>query len=203
MRRSLLSKTSMHKVYVCEGLVLTKRGVGEANVLISIFTRELGLVRASARSARVEHSKLRYGLEPLTRARFSFVRGKNEWRLTGVEAATRTLVAGSPARARQAGKVAKLLLRLIHGEEVAPELYTSVTEGLGALVRAPGEREAESVESVLVLKVLYHLGYLPHTPELTGFIDADFFSSQLAGEVEASRARLLKAINESLQATGL
>ena len=193
----------MYQIHVCEGVVLGKRGVGEANTLVFILTHDLGLVRAVARSARVEHSKLRYGLEPLTRARFSFVRGKNEWKLTGAEGITRVLVPNEPAFARQAGRVAKLLLRLIHGEEVAPALYTSVVEGLSALAAAHGVREAESVESVLVLKILFHLGYLPHTPELRGFIDADFFSLELAGEAERSRALLIRTINESLSATGL
>jgi recombinational DNA repair protein (RecF pathway) len=99
--------------------------------------------------------------------------------------------------------VAKLLLRLVQGEEVAPALYESVKGGLTALARAPETREAESIESVLVLKILYHLGYLPHTKELKGFIDADFFSLELAEEVTRSRRLLLRAINESLQATGL
>ena len=193
----------MHHLHVCEGVVLSKRGVGEANTLVSVLTRDLGLVRAMARSSRVEGSKLRYGLEPLTLARFSFVRGKHEWRLTGVEKASRALTPHESVRAGQAGRIAKLLLRLVQGEEVSTPLYTSVREGLEALARAPGSREAESIESVLVLKILYHLGYLPHTTELKAFIDADFFSLELAEEAAASRARLLRAINESLQATGL
>lgn len=186
-----------------EGILLRKRAVGEANVLVSILTRELGLVRATARSARVEHSKLRYGLEPLTRARFSLVRGKHEWRLTGIERVSRDFAACSPLCRRQAGKVATLLLRLIHGEEIAPELYDTVSAGLGALARAQDTQESESIESVLVLKILYHLGYLPHAVELKAFIDADFFSLELTQEAARSRSLLLRAINESLQATGL
>jgi DNA repair protein RecO (recombination protein O) len=193
----------MHKIYVGEGVVLRKRGVGEANALVTILTRELGLVRATAKSSRVEHSKLRYGLEPLTRGRFSLVRGRNEWRLTGVEKVDRVFAGGGVTQARRAAKVTTLLLRLVQGEEVAPQLYDSVIAGFAALARTPGTQEAESIESVLVLKVLYHLGYLPHTAELKVFIDADFFSLELAGEAARSRARLLRAINESLQATGL
>jgi DNA repair protein RecO len=193
----------MYEVRVCEGVVLRKYGVGEANTLVSILTPDLGLVRATARSARVEHSKLRYGLEPLTRARYSFVRGKNEWKLTGVEHVSRSCAPKNTAQAQQAGRVATLLMRLIPGEEVAPALFTSVVEGLEALARAPDLRAAQSVESVLVLKILYHLGYLPHTPELTGFIDADFFSLELAEEAARSRRLLMRAINESLSATGL
>jgi DNA repair protein RecO len=193
----------MYELKVCEGIVLGKRGVGEANVLVPILTRELGLVRALARSARAENSKLRYGLGILTLARFSFVRGKQEWKLTGVESVSRVCVSPDIVRARQAGRVVKLLLRLIHGEEVSKELFESVKSGLQVLARARETAEAESIESVLVLKILYHLGYLPHTPELRSFIDADFFSMELAQKAARSKRLLMRAINESLQATGL
>ena len=59
----------MHEKYITEGIVLGKRGVGEANTLVFILTELQGLVRAKATSARREASKLRYGLEPLSRGR--------------------------------------------------------------------------------------------------------------------------------------
>ena len=52
----------MYRKFGTEGLVLQKRGVGEANVSVVLLTRELGLVRATARSARREASKLPYRL---------------------------------------------------------------------------------------------------------------------------------------------
>src|SRR5579859_3735252 len=112
----------MYDIFATDGIVLGKRGVGEANTLVSVLTREFGLVRPTARSTRVERSKLRYGLEPLTRARFSLVKGKREWKLVGVEHINRDFM--TPAlshRARAAlGRVSKLLLRLITGEEPTP-----------------------------------------------------------------------------------
>src|SRR5688572_2673634 len=103
----------MHKIFVTDGIVLGKRGVGEANTLVWLLTHDLGLVRVSARSARVEVSKLRYGLETLTQARYALVRGKSEWKLTGVENVSRTLTGGEASRRTRCGKIAKLLLRLI------------------------------------------------------------------------------------------
>src|SRR3989344_164867 len=88
----------MHQLHVCGGVVLGKRGVGEANVLVFILTSELGLVRAMARSARAESSKLRYVLESFTHARFTLLRGKNEWKLVGVEQASRVCAGASYAR---------------------------------------------------------------------------------------------------------
>ncbi|HEV7449742.1 MAG TPA: DNA repair protein RecO [Candidatus Paceibacterota bacterium] len=192
----------MHKIFVTEGVVLGKRTAGEANTLVSILTRELGLVRASARSARVEQSKLRYGLETLTLGRFSMVRGKHDWKLTGVENVSHAFVQGGKDSRQRCGKIAKLLLRLIHGEERVPALYATVAEGLAAIARTSTTVDAEAIETVLVLRVLAHLGYLPHTQALAQFIEGEY-SVELSAEALKSRSLLVRAINESLIATGL
>jgi recombinational DNA repair protein (RecF pathway) len=180
----------MHKIHSTEGLVLAKRGVGEANVRIVLLTEGLGLINASARSSRFEHSKLRYGLEPLRR-------------LTGVEQISRDCIGGGSARRQASGRIARLLLRLVQGEEPLVELYRAVREGLLFLAAATSEQDAQAVECVLVLRVLAQLGYLPHTQELAPFIADTFFSVELAAEAAKSRTLLIRTINESLQSTGL
>ncbi|HEY4501608.1 MAG TPA: DNA repair protein RecO [Candidatus Paceibacterota bacterium] len=192
----------MHKIHVTDGVVLGKRGAGEANTLVSILTEELGLVRAKATSARVEGSKLRYGLETLTHARYCLVRGKYEWKLTGVEGVSHALKGEERDRRVRSGKIAKLLLRLVNGEEPVPALYKTVIEGLGAIAGAATPADAEAVEVVLVLRILSHLGYLPHTQALAQFIEGEY-SVELAAQALKSRATLVRAINESLIATGL
>lgn len=191
----------MHDKYITEGIVLGKKGVGEANTLVYILTSELGLVRAKATSSRREVSKLRYGLETLSRGRYTFVRGKAEWRLTGVDDASRELLASTPAQRKRLGQVAKLLMRLVLGAERTPELYKTVQEGFGALART--EENADSLECVLVLRILAHLGYLPELPALAPFVESDRFSPELAMQAAVSRRLLIKLINDSLQATGL
>lgn len=193
----------MTKVVACEGIVLGKRGVGEANTGVLILTDELGLVRAAARSARRDRSKLRYGLEPFTVGRFTFVQGRSEWKYIGGEKLSRELL-GAPAAARAAaGRVAKLLMRLIHGEERAPVLFASAREGFVLLAQAQRREEVEALECVLVLRILFNLGYLPKTPELSPFLEDGGFSVALAAEAARSRSALIKTINESLSATGL
>jgi recombinational DNA repair protein (RecF pathway) len=170
--------------------------------MVSLLTREHGLLRASARSARVEASKLRYGLEPLTYGMYSLVRGKREWRLIGAERLSRECISTSAARRRVAGRVLSLLLRLIQGEEPIAGLYTVVVEGLACLARATNEQEAEALECVIVLRSLAHLGYLPTTPALSSFIE-ETYSVELAARALESRALIVRTINESLSATGL
>jgi DNA repair protein RecO (recombination protein O) len=191
----------MHQIQITNGIVLRKRAVGEENTLVFIFTEELGLVRAVARAGRRENSKLRYGLEPLTQGRYSFVRGRHEWRLVGVEDISRELVAAEPLQRRRMGQVASLLMRLVLGAEPNAPLYKTVVEGFATLARVSAE--GDSVECVLVLRILANLGYVPELPALSPFITDDPFSPELAAQAAASRALLIKLINDSLQATGL
>ncbi len=190
----------MHKIQVTRALVLRKRGVGEANTQVTLLTEELGLLHASARSARSEVSKLRYGLEMLTEARYSLLRGRNEWKLVGVEAVER--LEAETARAHQQAKVARLLLRLVHGEEKSSELYTLVREGLRILGSASSDEDAEALECILVLQLLTSLGYVPQTPHSTWFV-TNGYTPESIERAKQERRTLVRVINESLSASGL
>src|SRR3989338_2621823 len=157
----------MYEKYITEGIVLGKRSVGEANTLVFILTRELGRVRAKATSSRREASKLRYGLETLSRGRYTFVRGKQEWRLTGVCEVWREFLGTTPAQSKRLGQVSRLLMRLGLGAGHTPELYKTVCGVFESLAHT--EENADSVECVLVLRILAHLGYLPELPALAPF----------------------------------
>src|SRR3989338_11447462 len=116
----------MHEKHITEGIVLGKRSVGEANTLVFVFTKDLGLVRAKATSSRREISKLRYGIETLSRGRYTFVRGQAEWRLTGVDDVSREFLGTTPAQSKRLGQVSRLLMRLGLGAGHTPELYKTV-----------------------------------------------------------------------------
>ncbi len=192
----------MHRIEVSEGIVLLKRPLGEAHTLVFVLTAKEGLLRAKATSTRAETSKLRYGLEPMTHARFSFVQGRYEWKLTGVEAMGRLLSERSDARAA-AGRISKLLTRLIRGSQEGSALFETVKEGLELLAHADLPNTVASTECILVLRILAHLGYLPQTPALSPFVEGDFASAELAISAQQSRAFLIRTINESLMQTGL
>ncbi len=190
----------MHQIVTTDAVALGKRGVGEANVLVFLLTRDVGLVRVAARSARLDVSKLRYGLEPLTHARYSLVRGRHEWRLTGVAAPRRLPSTATPGQRQAAGRIARLLLRLIHGEEPVPELYTTVVAGLDALFSVS---DIESIECILVLRILAQLGYVSATDDAEPFLAGTDFPPTLVAAATAARLPLVRIINASLAATGL
>lgn len=192
----------MHSIISTDGIVLAKRTLGEANTRIILFTRDAGVVRVSARSARLERSKLRYGLEVLTCGNFALVRGKYEWKLTGVQRVSRTLLGADAANRRASGRVVRLLLRLIQGEGTVHELYDTVALGLVVLASA-APLDIPSIECVLVLRILSELGYVEEVARVQPFVSSDDFSPALLSEVRRVRPLLIRTINESLSATGL
>ena len=129
------------------------------------------------------------------------MRGKAEWRLTGVDEVSREFLGTTPAQSKRLGQVSRLLMRLVLGAEHTPELYKTVCGGFESLAHT--EENADSVECVLVLRILAHLGYIPELPALAPFVEDDKFSPELALQAAASRKLLIKLINDSLQATGL
>ncbi len=193
----------MHDIFVTDGIVLGKRLFGEANISVAVLTRDFGVIRVGARSARLERSKLRYGLESLTHGTFSLVRGRYEWKLTGAQDLSRTYVGASLAQRRSAGRIARLLLRLIHGEEEVSELYETVANGLEYLAGQASEEDIEHVECVLVLRILFHLGYVEEGEAVRPFIESAQMSPELVTDARALRPTLIRTVNESLGATGL
>jgi DNA repair protein RecO (recombination protein O) len=73
------------KTYRAEGLVLKNIPFGEADLLVTLYTRDAGKVRALAKGARRSSSKLVGHFEPLTAIRLSLARGRNLDIITQVE----------------------------------------------------------------------------------------------------------------------
>lgn len=192
----------MHSIISTEGIVLTKRSVGEANTRIVVLTQNVGVVRVTARSARLERSKLRYSLEVCTRGRFALVRGKHEWKLTGAHDISRALLPSSLVARRVSGRIIRLLLRLVQGEEPVPTLFEVVDEGLLRIAQAT-DSELEQIEWILVLRILAELGYVEQGGHVHEFVNGTEYTPTLLERAREMRPKLIRTINESLGATGL
>ena len=71
-----LTGAERSRTYRCEGLTLRKASIGEADLVVTVFTGDHGKVRAVAKGARRSSSRLVGHLEPLTLARLSMARGR-------------------------------------------------------------------------------------------------------------------------------
>ena len=71
------SSPGRSRTYRDEALTLKNSPLGEADLLVTLYTRESGKVRAVAKGARRSTSKLVGHLEPLTVTRLALSRGRN------------------------------------------------------------------------------------------------------------------------------
>src|SRR6476646_175067 len=72
----------MHHIYHTEGIILSSRNYGEAGKYYSIFTRDLGMIYATASGVRKLSSKLRFVLQDFVYVKVDLVQGKDFWRIT-------------------------------------------------------------------------------------------------------------------------
>lgn len=118
--------------YRTEGIVLRRSDVGEADRLLTLYTREHGKIRALAKGARKPQSRKTGYVELFMRTLFQMAKGRTFDIITQVElvepyqALREDLI-----RVTYAGYVAELLDSLTPEEESNPALYVLLSEALG------------------------------------------------------------------------
>ncbi|MBI2099966.1 MAG: recombination protein O N-terminal domain-containing protein [Candidatus Vogelbacteria bacterium] len=178
-----------HLFHHTTGYIIASQDYGEANRLYQILTPDHGLVTVTAQGVRQLASKLRYHLKEFVELRLTLVRGREVWRLIGVEHRDPKWL--SSAERLLAKRIFSLLKRLVVGEEKGEELYGVVHCLMTDLNSRRLDAEAlYQLELATVLSTLRVLGYLP-----AGQLPA-------AGEVLVP-AHAISLINRALQASQL
>lgn len=196
----------MYAIHTTPGLIIDSRPYGEAGKMISVFTRDLGLITATAVGIRFEKSKLRYHTQDYSLGSFSFVRGKEFWRLTSAEGTG--MEKGKREEGREGeliARIALLLRRLLHGEEPHPELFGCV-ESCARFLDAAGSIDQEALktlESIVVLRMLHALGYIGNDEPLRQYIGAPEITDELLERAGPNRTLINQHINKALKESHL
>jgi recombinational DNA repair protein (RecF pathway) len=208
----------MYAIHTTPGFIIGSRPSGEAGKTLSIFTRDLGLIRASAQGIRFEKSKLRPFVQDYSMGRYSFVKGKEFWRLTNAEESHRmqgvdpepSVSVESPANSGAQGVIARIALvlgRLVQGEDPHPELFETIDRAFSFLASKGYLRlDAESkrtFETLLVARILHRLGYISVVPELGETIQSDDIDAEALRALERDRQSLNRHINRALRESHL
>lgn len=192
----------MHHIYHTQGFVLSSRNVGEANKIIIIYTKELGLIRAVAQGIRLHKSKLRFTLQDFSYVNVDLVKGRDIWRVTSAKhISSFPLARSNMASVILISRVSKLLERLC-GDEVANEdIFNDFIQALYLLDDTnilPPYREA--LELHLVLRVMNSLGYIGDSDILAKYLSSSFDIGKteiLLKERQSIILHINKALNES------
>jgi len=152
----------MSAYYSTDAWLLAARNTGEADRLITFFTKELGRVDAIAKGARLAKAKLKGHLVLFARLRILVTRGKEFWRLLDAEYANGLELCGGLPYMQN---FAQFFGRLVsHG--LPDESLWEVLSRFGGL---------DSHEKLVRLKLelLAVLGLLPASDELGQFFSGD------------------------------
>ena len=108
----------MHHIHHTEGIILGSRNFGEAGEYYSIFTRDLGMIYASAQGVRKMSSKLRFILQDFVYVKNDLVQGKDFWRVTSASKTNQLeQIYKNRATFKVVSNIANLLKRLLAGVE--------------------------------------------------------------------------------------
>ena len=192
----------MHHIYHTHGFVLSSRNSGEANKMLTIYTREMGLVRCAVQSVRLHKSKLRFAIQDFSYANVDLVRGRDVWRVTSA-----TNITSFPyARADRESllliaRISKLIERLCDGEEANERIFDDFIQALYLLddpELVPETRTALALH--LVLRIMNTLGYIGDSEVLAQYLSVPFDGVQtesLLKERHSIISHINKALNES------
>ncbi len=191
-----------YHIYTTEGIILKRSSFGEANLLLHILTHDLGLIIASARSARVSASKLRPALQEYTLVSLSCVKSKNGWKVTNVTE-TQSFYFDYPDHThRVVAQIVSVVLKMIPGESNHPEVFDVVKTSFNFLKELDKE-DVESFEILSVLRILFLLGYVAKTSVTEEFLADNKWNKELLSSVLGKRHDLVKVLNEGLKASQL
>lgn len=186
----------MYNKYYTQALVLGSRERGEADKVVTLYTKEFGLVRARATGMRSEASRMRYALQHYARVAASLIRGKQGWRLAGVSLEQ---ASGNVENTKIFARIAALTERLVQGEETNPLLFSVLSDAHTALMTPQnGVSIVTSVEILCVARMLHALGYLSHEALETVFFTHTDYSLESLRAAESEREELLNRINKAI-----
>jgi DNA repair protein RecO (recombination protein O) len=192
-----------HHIYQTDAFVIDSRDVGEANKIVYLFTKDIGMIAATAQGVRLLKSKLRYSLQDFSYSKVSLVRGKEVWRITSAGLKEKLLSKLSPDSFAFA-RALVLVKRLTPGEEKNERLFDSLyTASQFLLTRESDDIDPLVFECLLVLRILNHLGYLAPSETIKPFVTSDTWSGELIAQLAAHKKEALAEINHALKESQL
>lgn len=186
--------TMAYATYTTDAIVCGSKNLYTADRTYLLFTRELGMLWATARSVREERSRQRYALQDFSLIRVSLVKGKGGWRIGSTQALGNPFL-GAKARSGRAGVayLVRQLRRYIHGEQPIPIAYDDVATTLGAVAALEDPLEITPWQQVCLVRLLYVLGYVGDVPVLAPLFSAASVTDAVSAFVPAMEGQIVRA----------
>lgn len=192
-----------YHIYTTDGIILKRSPFGEANIVLYILTEDLGLIIASARSARLYVSKLRPALQEYAFVSVSCIKGKGGWKITNVVQKGNFFFDTQKYSHKVLAQINSVLLKMIQGETPHKEVFLVVKSGFDFLKSIP-QKSVTSFEVLSVLRILYELGYVAKNKDTEIFLDKTAeWSEEILENVNNNKINLIYFINKALKESQL
>jgi DNA repair protein RecO (recombination protein O) len=149
--------------FTTEALVIGSMRYGEADRIVTLYTRDRGRFSAIAKGVRRIKSKTGGRLEPFTLVRASFHTGRGSlYTITGVET-LRTFqnVRDQLFRMEEGAGLLSAVRRLFPSEEASGPAFNLLVRGIAQLAESSDRGAAANIVLATRLKLLVLLGYAP------------------------------------------
>lgn len=170
--------------------------------MLTVYTREMGLVRAMVQGIRLHKSKLRFSLQDFSYTNIDFVRGKEIWRVTSAKnISTFPFARSSKSSLLIIARISNLLERLCDGEESNEKIFDDFIQALYLLDDTNISHSGrEALELHLVLRIMNSLGYIGESDALSDYLGGEIGiekTEALLREKRSIISHINKALNES------
>jgi DNA repair protein RecO (recombination protein O) len=192
-----------HHIYHTQGFILSSRNIGEANKMLTIFTRELGLVRAMVQGIRLNKSKLKYILQDFSYAKIDFVKGKEVWRVTSAKSInTFSLARANKDSLLLIARISALVDRFCGAESINQKIFDELVQSIYILDDEIENETREALELHLVLRIMNELGYIGDSSILSKYLGSSFDKTKTK-DLLRERQSIIAHINKALSLSQL
>jgi len=196
----------MYHIYRTPGFILKANHVGEADGYFTIYTRDMGLVKAYAKGVRNLKSKLRPCLGDYSYSEFMLVKGKHAWKITNAIGLGNLFyeLAANKKIMNVFANVFALLRNLLHGQEKNEMLFHHILSSyMFSKENRIRDDQVPQFECMLVLRILHSLGYVGASSHLYRLIDSKEWREDRLEELKHLMPHAVLEINRSLSASQL
>jgi len=157
---------SAERIRTVEAVIISHKNFGEADRLVTLFTREAGKIRGMAKGVRKVGSRKAAYLEPFMHSKVVLARGKTFWILTQADGIQQfSTIGDSLEKTGMAAYVMELADRFTVEEEPASQLFRLI---INTLARVNAQQDSFTPILFFELRILDHAGFRPDLTRCVG-----------------------------------
>jgi len=201
-----------HEIYTTDAFVISSSGKRETASILTIFTKDFGLLFSHAEGLRKMESKLRSSMQAYSCAEVSFVRGREVWRVVNArEKYPFSNIKKVSSKCLLYVRILSLLKRFLGQEEPHKDVFNDIILAFKFLDENNFTNEELSrFELIVVLRILSHLGYLRENLEIKKesipfeqLLNFNAWSKEAINPLRGKEKECALTINESFAVSGL